>query len=93
MSASDKASVGYVTIWVYLVVLVAASVAVLAAPVSKPVAVILIFSVALIKAMLVIRNYMHVRKQPLMIYAMLTIPVLLAIALTLTLLPDIGFRH
>jgi len=92
MNATHKPGVGYVTIWVYLLILVAAGVAVLGAPVSKTVAVVLIFGVAVVKATLVIRHYMHVRQQPLMIYAMLTIPVLLAIAMTLALLPDIGLR-
>jgi hypothetical protein len=35
---------------------------------------------------------MHVRHQPLMIYLMLGVPLLLAIALTIVLLPDIAFR-
>jgi caa(3)-type oxidase subunit IV len=90
--STEKPSVGYVTIWVWLVLLVAAGVAVLGMPISKPMAVVLIFSVAVVKATLVIRHYMHVRRQPLMIYAMLGIPVLLAIAMTLALLPDIGLR-
>jgi caa(3)-type oxidase subunit IV len=93
MSAGEKPSVGYVTIWAWLVMLVALGVAVLAVPVSKTVAVLLIFGVAAVKATLVIRHYMHVRRQPLMVYAMLGIPVVLAIAMTLALLPDIGFRH
>jgi hypothetical protein len=45
-----------------------------------------------VKSSLVVRHYMHVRRQPLMVYAMLCIPVILAIALMLVLLPDIGFR-
>ena len=90
--SADKPSVSYVTIWVWLLLLVAAGVAVLGIPVSKSVAVMLIFSVATVKAVLVIRHYMHVRHQPLMIYAMLGIPVILAIALVFVLMPDIAFR-
>ena len=90
--SAEKPAVGYVTIWVWLVLLVAAGVGVLGMPISKPMAVVLIFAVAAVKATLVIRHYMHVRQQPLMIYAMLGIPVLLAIAMTLALLPDIGLR-
>ncbi|MFI5365229.1 MAG: cytochrome C oxidase subunit IV family protein [Candidatus Binatia bacterium] len=90
--SADKPSVSYVTIWVWLLLLVAAGVGVLGIPVSKAVAVMLIFSVATVKAVLVIRHYMHVRQQPLMVYAMLGIPLLLAIALVLVLMPDIAFR-
>jgi len=91
MSAT-KPSVGYHTIWVWLMILLAIGVALLAAPVSKTVAVILIFSVASVKAFLVLRHYMHVRHQPLMVYVMLAVPLLLAIALAIVLMPDIAFR-
>ena len=91
MNSVAKPSVGYLTIWVWLIVLLAAGVALLAVP-SKTLAVVLIFSVASVKAFLVLRHYMHVRHQPLMIYAMLGVPLLLAIALTIVLLPDIAFR-
>ena len=92
MSSATKPSVGYLTIWVWLIVLLAVGVALLAAPVSKTFAVILIFAVASVKAFLVLRHYMHVKHQPLMIYVMIGVPVLLAIALTLVLIPDIAFR-
>jgi caa(3)-type oxidase subunit IV len=91
MSSVAKPSVGYLTIWVWLIVLLAAGVALLAVP-SKTLAVVLIFSVASVKAFLVLRHYMHVRHQPLMVYALLAVPLLLAIALTIVLLPDIAFR-
>ena len=91
MSSIAKPSVGYLTIWVWLIVLLAAGVALLAVP-SKTLAVVLIFAVASVKAFLVLRHYMHVRHQPLMVYALLAVPLLLAIALTIVLLPDIAFR-
>ncbi len=91
MSSVAKPSDGYLTIWVWLIVLLAAGVALLAVP-SKTLAVVLIFTVASVKAFLVLRHYMHVRHQPLMVYALLAVPLLLAIALTIVLLPDIAFR-
>ncbi len=87
-----KPPVGYVTIWVWLVLLVGVGLAILVAPFSKVLSVVLIFAVATLKAVLVLRHYMHVRAQPLMIYAMICVPLVLAIALTLVLLPDIAFR-
>ncbi|HUI26025.1 MAG TPA: cytochrome C oxidase subunit IV family protein [Candidatus Kryptonia bacterium] len=93
MSSAGKSFVSYEAIWVWLVVLLAAGVALLGVPISKTLAVVLIFTVATVKAVLVLRNYMHVRGQPIMVYAILGVPLLLAIALVLTLLPDIGFRH
>ena len=91
MSSVAKPSVGYLTIWFWLIVLLAAGVALLAVP-SKTLGVVLIFAVASVKAFLVLRHYMHVRHQPLMVYALLAVPLLLAVALTIVLLPDIAFR-
>jgi caa(3)-type oxidase subunit IV len=92
MTSADKPTVGYVTIWVWLVVLLTVGVSLLVMPLSKTLAVILIFAVATLKAFLVLRHYMHVRHQPLMIYAILCVPLLLAIALVFVLMPDIAFR-
>ena len=93
MQDAERPPVGYVAIWVWLLVLLAGGVALIALPLAKTVAVVLIFTVAAVKAGLVIRHYMHVRAQPLMVYALLAVPALLAIALTLILLPDIAFRR
>ncbi|MFQ5668019.1 MAG: cytochrome C oxidase subunit IV family protein [Candidatus Binatia bacterium] len=92
MNAVQKAPVGYLTVWVWLVVLLGIGVAVFAVPLSKATAVVLVFAVAAVKAVLVVRHYMHLREVPLMLYAMVGIPVLLAIGMALTLLPDIAFR-
>ncbi len=89
---AEKHSVGYVTIWVWLVVLLAIGAALVVAPLSKALAVFLIFAVATVKATLVVRHYMHVRAQPLMVYVILCIPLMLAIALLIVLLPDIAFK-
>jgi cytochrome c oxidase subunit IV len=93
MSAAEKHHIGYVTIWVWLVALLVAGVGLIALPASKTVVVSLIFIVAVAKAALVVRHYMHLRAQPLLIYAIMGIPVLLAIGMTLALMPDIAFRH
>ena len=90
--SADKPVVGYVTIWMWLVVLLVVGVSFLVMPLSKEVAVVLIFAVAALKAFLVIRHYMHLHHQPLMVYAMLGVPVLLAIALVFVLMPDIAFK-
>ncbi len=90
--SADRHGVGYVTIWMWLVALLAAGVALIALPLSKTLAVVLIFAVATLKAVLVVRHYMHVRAQPVMVYAILSVPVVLAIALIFVLLPDIAFK-
>jgi caa(3)-type oxidase subunit IV len=91
MSAA-KPAWGYVTIWGWLVALLAAGIALILLPLSKDVAIVLIFGVAAVKAFLVARHYMHLKHQPLMVYVMLGIPVLLAIAFMFVLMPDIAFK-
>ena len=56
MSAAAKPSVGYHTIWLWLMILLAAGVALLAVP-SKTLGVVLIFTVAAVKAFLVTYDY------------------------------------
>jgi caa(3)-type oxidase subunit IV len=91
MSAINP-SVRYGTIWIWLMILLGLGVVVLALPLSTTASVSLIFSVAAVKALLVVRHYMHVRHQPAMVYVMLCVPLILAIAMTIILLPDIAFR-
>jgi len=88
MSAANP-PISYGKIWVVLVVLVALGAAFLLVP-SKPLAVVLIFTVATIKAVIVLRHYMHVVHQPLMVYAMLAVPLVLAIMMVFILIPDIA---
>ena len=80
------------TIWVYLVILVALGVGVAFMDISKTLAVSLIFGAALVKAVLVVRHYMHLKHVPVMLYLIAGIPVVLAIAMVLTLIPDIVYR-
>jgi cytochrome c oxidase subunit IV len=90
--SADKPAVGHVTIWVWLVVLLAVGVSFLVLPLPKEAAVVLIFAVATLKAFLVVRHYMHLQHQPLMVYVVLGVPVLLAIALVIVLMPDIAYK-
>lgn len=93
MSSADKPPVSYFTIWIYLVVLVAVGLAFIVAPFSHTLAVVLIFSVALIKAFLVLRHFMHVREVPGMLYAMIAVPLVLAVLMVILLMPDIAMHQ
>ena len=46
-----------------------------------------IFSIAAIKAALVLRNYMHLKHEHLLIYLIVAIPALFVLGLTLSLIP------
>lgn len=92
MSDAHEPRPSHVTVWVWLVVLLAAGLVVFAVPIDKTTATVLVFAIAAVKAFLVGRHYMHLRAQPPMLYALIGIPVVLAIALVVTLLPDIAYR-
>jgi caa(3)-type oxidase subunit IV len=82
----------YHTIWVWLMALLVAGLLSAFLPLGKPLAILLIFGVAVVKAFLVARHYMHLRTESLLIYAIAGIPVLLLLGMTLALVPDIVFN-
>jgi len=57
----------------------------------KSLAVLLIFAVAVIKALLVLLNYMHLKYEKPFIYALVIVPLLFVLILTLLLFPDFVF--
>ncbi len=93
MSSDSHTGPGYVTIWVFLVVLLGAGFLVFEMGFSKTTAILLIFGIAVVKAYLVIRHYMHLKAVPPMLYAIAGVPLILAIAMVLALMPDIGHNY
>jgi len=93
MSSEAHSGPGYVKIWVWLVLLLLAGFIVFEVEMSKTLAVCLLFGIALVKAYLVVRHYMHLKNVPPMLYVVAGIPVLLAIGMVLSLIPDIGHNY
>ena len=83
----------YVAIWAWLVILLLAGLAIFVLPIPREAAVTLIFGVAAIKAVLVLRNYMHLKHEHLLIYLIVLVPALFMLGLALALIPDLVFRH
>lgn len=81
----------YLTIWIWLLALVVISV-VAATVLPKVQAMVLIFAVAIVKALLVARNYMHLKNEKAIIYAIVLIPLAFIIILLFALFPDFVFR-
>ena len=81
----------YFAIWLMLVGLVMVSVAA-GTVLPKIAALILIFSVATVKAALVILNYMHLKYERPLMYALVLIPLLIVIVLMFALFPDFVFH-
>jgi cytochrome c oxidase subunit IV len=86
----DRSSV---IVWAWLVGLLGAGMMVFMLPIPHLPALMLIFGIAGFKAALVLRDYMHLRGEKAIIYAIAFIPIVLAIALALVLIPDIVFRR
>lgn len=81
----------YFLVWVWLVGLVTASIfASFVLP--KMIALFLIFSVAFIKAVLVALNYMHLKFEGPLIYAIAVVPPIIVLILLFALFPDFVFR-
>lgn len=83
----------YVAVWALLVLLLIAGLAVFTLPIPRTVAVALIFAIAGVKAVLVLRNYMHLKHENLLIYVIVLVPALFMLGLAIALIPDIVFRH
>ena len=81
----------YLIIWVWLLALVVVSVAAVAV-LPKFQALLLIFAVAIVKALLVARNYMHLKNERVIIYVIVLIPLTFVIILLFALFPDFVYR-
>ncbi|MBZ0160470.1 cytochrome C oxidase subunit IV family protein [Candidatus Methylomirabilis sp.] len=90
---TERVHPNYVAIWVWLVVLMVAGLLATHLPLGKPAINNLIFAIATVKAVLVALNYMHLKSENWLIYALAIVPVLLVVAMTLVLFPDIVFHH
>jgi len=83
----------YIAIWAWLVFLLVAGLVIFVLPIPRTAAVLIIFSLAAIKATLVLRNYMHLKHEHLLLYLTVLVPALLFLGMALTLIPDIVYRH
>ncbi|MBI4414101.1 MAG: cytochrome C oxidase subunit IV family protein [candidate division NC10 bacterium] len=90
--ARERVHPNYVAVWLWLVGLLIASVVISYLPISRGVAVFLIFVAAFVKAVLVALDYMHLRFERPLIYAMAIIPLAIFFVLWIVLYPDIALR-
>ena len=88
---SDAHRPNYFVIWLWLMGLVIVSIAA-SFVLPKSAALFLIFFVAMLKAVLVILNYMHLKYEKPVLYALVIVPFLIVIVLIFALFPDFVFR-
>jgi caa(3)-type oxidase subunit IV len=81
----------YLIIWVWLMALVFAAVAA-ASALPKVQAMVLIFTIAVIKALLVARNYMHLKNERAIIYAIALVPLAFIVIFLFGLFPDFVYH-
>lgn len=91
--SAERVHANYVVIWGWLVALMIGSLLVTVLPLGKSTMMSLVFAIAGIKAALVALNYMHLKTETWLIWALAVVPVLLVIAMTLVLFPDIVSHH
>lgn len=93
MTSGESARPNYVAVWGWLVMLLIVSVVTAYLPLPHTAVLLVIFGAAVAKALLVAANYMHIRFEKWLIYAIAITPVVLFIGLTLVLMPDIVFSR
>ncbi len=91
MASGERIHPNYVAVWGWLVGLLAVGVLSAILPFPKAGSLVVIFGAAVAKALLVAANYMHLRFEPGLIYAIALSPIVLFVILTLVLVPDIVF--
>jgi len=86
--ASHKAHPNYTAVWLWLLALLGLGVAASFLPGGRTFAVLVIFAIAFAKAILVAANFMHLRFEPALIYALVMLPLLFLAVLAAALFPD-----
>jgi len=81
----------YFLVWVWLLGLVIVSI-MASLLLRKSVAVYLIFAAAIVKALLVAINYMHLKYERLLLYALAIVPLLIVFVLLFALFSDFVFH-
>jgi cytochrome c oxidase subunit 4 len=86
--APERAHPDYTAIFLWLLALMAVSVIASVIPGLRGVAVVVIFATAFAKAILVALNFMHLRFEGRLIWAIAVVPVAFFAVLTIALFPD-----
>jgi caa(3)-type oxidase subunit IV len=89
MAIERRVHPNYVAVWGWLVGLLIIGTASTLFPLPRAASLVVIFGAAVAKALLVAANFMHLRFEPRLIYAIAIAPLILFLGLMLALVPDI----
>jgi caa(3)-type oxidase subunit IV len=78
----------YTAVWIWLLALLGIGLAASLLPGGRGIAVVVIFATAVVKALLVALNFMHLRFETGLIYALALVPLVFAAILAVALFPD-----
>ena len=94
MAGSEQAHhhPNYVAVWYWLVGLAIGSVIISSLGLPVTVNLLIIFGVALVKAVLVALYFMHLKFEQMLIYSLVFVPLIFFAILLLVLFPDIAFH-
>lgn len=90
---AHSARPGYVAIWIWLIGLTVFCVTLSFLFETRPIIIFVFFLVAGVKSLLVALNYMHLRFERPLIYAIAIVPVLFVLTLLAALFPDFVFSR
>ena len=86
--ASGKTHPNYTAVWIWLMALLGVGLAASLLPGGRTIGLVVIFAAAFAKALLVALNFMHLRWETGLIYAIALIPVVFIAILAVALFPD-----
>ena len=84
----ERAHPNYTAVWLWLLALLGVGLAASFIPGGRGIALMVIFATAVVKALLVALNFMHLRFESGVIYAIALIPIVFAAILAVALFPD-----
>lgn len=85
---SGHAHPNYTAVWLWLIALLGVGLGASLVPGGRAVGLVVIFATAFTKALLVALNFMHLRFESGLIYAIALVPVVFAAILAIALFPD-----
>jgi caa(3)-type oxidase subunit IV len=86
--SGGRAHPNYTAVWIWLLALLGVGLGVSLVPGARAIGLVVIFGTAFVKALLVALNFMHLRFESGLVYAIALIPLVFAAILTVALFPD-----
>jgi cytochrome c oxidase subunit 4 len=87
-TTTGHAHPNYTAVWLWLLALLGVGLAASLVPGGRAVGLVIVFATAVVKALLVALNFMHLRFESRIVYAIALVPVVFVAILAIALVPD-----